>query len=411
MISINDLMTPATVAQIRANVIASLVPMGIPANQWRTSGSVSSMLASLAQQMSGYSTNAANFVAGLLLPYSTGNWLTALAYYFFGVTRIPATFPSGSLVLVNSGGGAFSGPSFAPGQVFFEDPTTGNTFTNATAINLGPVGSGNASQTITVTGTKQGSAASAGPGAITVIVTTMIGVSCTNPAAVVGVDAQSDPDLRNVCLQSRAAASVRGPGGAYAFYSRYNLDPGQLLGSNGLPVGATALLNGSGQPVNINRVGVSPASHTGVVTVTLASPTGPVSGPDLTAATNNLFAFAYVSGTTLTVQSATPINYGPTLTVNAKALPGVTVTPILAAIETAIASYFANDIPVGGDILPSPASSGVIQGVFGSGIAATIGQAVAAQGTYVVDIDGLIDLAMTGPEVAVDAITFNVRLV
>lgn len=411
MIGINDLMTPATAAQIVANITASLVAMKIPANQWRTSGSMSSFRASAAQQMAGFSTNAANLVAGLLLPYSTGNWLTALAYYFFGVTRIPATFPSGSYVLTNTGGGSFSGPSYAAGQVIFLDPTTGNTFTNVTAINLGPVGSGNATQTITIQGTKAGSAASSGPGAITTIVTTMVGVTGTNPVAVVGVDAQSDSDLRNVCLQSRAAASVRGPGNAYLFYSRYNLDPGQILSSSGLPVGATPLLNSGGTPVNINRVGVSTASHTGAVTVTLASPTGPVSGTDLIAAQANIFLYAYVPGTTLIVQSATAVNYGPTVNVNAKALPGVSTTNVLAAIQTAIAAYFANDIPVGGDILQAAAPSGVVQGVFGSGITATIGQAVASQGTYVVEIDGLTDLAMVGGQVAVDAITFNLRLV
>ncbi len=401
MIQLTDLLTPATSAQIRASIVAALVSMGIPANQWRTSGSLSSMLTAICVQLANFSVAVSQAVGGFYLPYSVGGWLTLLAYYVYGVTRIPATFPQGAVLLTNLGGAIFSGPSYAPGQVTFQDPSTGNTFVNTQQITLGAVGTSTAQQTITVQGTTAGSAGSAGAGAITTIVTTMLGVTCTNPSAVVGVDAQSDPDLRTQCIASRAANSVRGPATAYAFYAKYTLGPGGIS----LP-----LTNSLGATVNINRTQPPPPSHTGQVVVTLASPSGAVSSVDLAAATANIQANAYVSGTTLTVQSATDVPYAPTLVIYCQSVPGLQSASVASAITPELTAFLSL-YPIGGIALPVAAPSGVQQGLFGSEVQSVIEDAVETLGSRVVLITGLTDLALVNGQVAVNDITFTLQMV
>lgn len=394
VIDLPDLLTAASADAIRANIVNTLVALGIPANKWRTSGSLSSIITAVANSIAAFSQLLVNAISGFFLPFATGGWLTLLAHYVYGVDRINATFASGQYTLTNNAGGVYN---FAPGGLTLSDPTTGVTFTNTDPVSLGVTGSATAVATFGIQATIAGAAGSANAGDISVIVTPMPGVTGTNALPVVGLDQQSDADLRAVCLQRQAANSVRGPSGAFSFYARFNTD-------------GTPLLNSSGAPVNINRVAVTSSSHTGQVTVTVASPQGVPTAQDLAAATANILANARASATNVTVQAATPINYSAALIVWAKAVQGVSQATLQTAAEAQIAEFLAN-YDLGGLTLSQPATSGVLQGLFGTGIDGQISQAIQAAGSFVVDVDGSTDLAMVAGQVAINNTTMVVRLI
>jgi phage-related baseplate assembly protein len=395
MIQLSDLVTPATKDAFRANLVNGLKALGIPADRWRTTGSLSSILTVLAGSLAGFSITIANAIAGQFLNLATGDWLTLLAFYVYGVSRVQATQASGPLTLTNAQGGIWN---FAPGQATFKNSTTGQTYTNVDAVALGVVNSPTASQTISIQATSFGTAGGASIGQVDTVVTTMTGVSCSNALPVVGLDSQSDPSLRQTCLAKLGASSVRGPTTAFQYYATRNPD-GSLL------------LNSSGAPVNVNRVAVSNASHTGTITVTVASPQGVPTADDLSTVTTNLLANARPGATTLIVQGATPVNYGPTLLVWAKNVAGVDAATLQAASLLAIASFLST-YDIGGLKLAQPAQpSGVQQGLFGTGIDGAISGAVAANGSFTIDIDGSTDLALTTQQVPVFSGSLSVRMV
>ena len=392
-ISLSDLVTPATAAQIRANMVATLIAAGIPANKWRQSGSLSSILTAVANSLASFSQLVANAIQGFFLPFATGGWLTLLAYYVYGVTRIEATFASGQLTLTNSAGGVWN---FGIGEATFSNSSTGQTYTNTEPIALGVVGSPTFVQTFGIEATSAGSAGGANAGAVDTVDTPMAGVSGSNAFPIVGLDQQSDPDLRSTCLARQSANSVRGPRGAFAFYARFNTD-------------GTPLLNANGAPVNINRVSVSSSSHTGAVTVTVASPQGIPTAGDLAAATANILANARAGATTVTVQAAAPINYTAAITVWCKAIPGVAQSTLQTAAEAQISQFLAG-YDLGGLTLAQPNAFGNTRGLFGTGIDGQISQAILANGSFVIDVDGSTDLPMTTGQVAINATTMFVRL-
>src|ERR1700689_2466089 len=231
MIPFSALITPLTSTQIRAQFVTSLKSLGIPADQWNQGGAASSVLTIMSSALASFQNLVVQAIASQFLDLATGSWLVLLAFYTFGVTVPPATFASGSLVLTNSGGGVYT---YGIGVATFLNPATGQTYTNQTAISLGAL----ASQTITVQATQSGSQGSAAPGAINTIVTVMLGVTCTNPSSVIGLDQMSDASVRTLCRNKQGVLSVRGPASAY----RYAVQTA---------VGAI-----SGLPGNINRLTV-----------------------------------------------------------------------------------------------------------------------------------------------------------
>ena len=376
MIPFSALITPLTSTQIRAQFVTSLKSLGIPADQWNQGGAASSVLTIMSSALASFQNLVVQAIASQFLDLATGSWLVLLAFYTFGVTVPPATFASGSLVLTNSGGGVYT---YGIGVATFLNPATGQTYTNQTAISLGAL----ASQTITVQATQSGSQGSAAPGAINTIVTVMLGVTCTNPSSVIGLDQMSDASVRTLCRNKQGVLSVRGPASAY----RYAVQTA---------VGAI-----SGLPVNINRSTVPPSSSTGVVTVYVASPSGPASTDDVNGVINNIAVVAQPDCVTVDVINSTGIPYGNTLTVwcNSNGVPTAT---LLLAVENALDLYFSV-YPISG--LHTDAG----EGLFASGVNGVVGQAITDAGGTIVSVEGATDLALTAGQVATDNTTVIIR--
>ena len=322
MIPVTQLLTPITTAQMRSTLVNLLVTLGVRADLWRAGGVASTILTVMATTASGFSTLMCAALSSNFLDYATGSWLVLLAYYVYGVTATPATYATGQLTLTNSGGGVYS---YAVGLATFLNTTTAQTYTNSTVISLGAM----ATQTISVICTTAGTIGNAPPGEVTALVTTMLGVTCTNASAIAGQDAQSDASLRTACQAALAAQSVRGPRGAYQYAVSTAINP------------ITNAL------VNINRIQVTSATSTGIVSVYCASPSGAPSADDLTGAATSIEAVARPNAVTANVYAVSTTSDSDAIVVWAQALPGVSAAAVQVAAANAVAAYIAL-YPIGG---------------------------------------------------------------
>lgn len=398
MLTISQILAPATPAQVRASLVISLVQLGIPANQWASGGVASTLLTVVATLYSMMSTQLANIVASFFLPTAvqvaiqTGNsnLLILLATYVYGVTVPTATFASGSYVLTNTTGVNYN---VAAGTFLASNPTTGQAYGNPSAFTI-PAGG---SVTTTLVCTTPGSIGNAGAGTVTTLVTPLLGVTGTNPAAFVGLDPPTPTQIQALCMAALGARSVRGPRSAYAYCI--------MTATNAV----------TGQPVNINRWTISESSHTGQVTIVICGPNGTTDPNDLAGVQQAIeglqsapFGGARPGAVTVTVSAASPITYAPILTPTVLAPAGTSSTAIQNAIVSGLATFMQSQTgnPIGGVLATD--DTGTQQGLFAAGVYGAVSAAIATvPGCAMVTCRGASDLALSSSQVAVNAITVN----
>jgi phage-related baseplate assembly protein len=382
MISINDLLTPVSSDEAMSTILNVLEAVGLPARKWREAGTARTMVRVVAMTQAGFSTLMTAAIGGTFLETSSGLWLVLLAYFVYGVVAIPATFASGELTLINGGGGIFT---YGPREARFQNPDTKVVYTNVDGFTL----NASATLTIDIEAVTAGALGSSTPGTISKIVTAMLNVTCANALSVIGVDAEKDPDLRSRCLAKLATRSVRGARDAYSY-----------------AVKSAKRLDGT--PVNINRIGISASSSTGIVTVYCASPSGAPVSDDLDAAAASIEDLVRPEAVTVSVVAVTEVPYNPSITIWAQSTAGVSASAVQSAAEQAIADFIAS-YPIGG----LTQADTVQRGLFGSGIASRIGLASPAK---VFSIEGstpgssVPNLALVAGEVATNAVTVNVQM-
>jgi hypothetical protein len=388
MIAFANLVSASNQTQVRATLVSLLVGMGIPADQWRVGGPLSSILTACSYILATASLLIAQAIGSGFLGIAKGPWLDLLGQYVFGVTRPPAVAAAGQLTFVNAGGGVYPVAAFAGS---FRDSTTGQYYTNTAPFTVNP--------TSTLSGVnfqalQAGSASSATPGAIDTIVSPpMAGVTVSNPLAVAGADALDDATYTILCQSKLGALSVRGVRTAYAYAILTALD---------------SVTQAPVYPVEVNRYLVSASSHTGTVSVILASPSGPASGTAIAGVAANIEAIARPDTVTVTTTSATTVTYAPTVTVWCALPPGVTAAQAQAACAASVATVLAN-YRIGG-VLASDDTQSNFQGLFGGSVAGACAQAIAALGGTYYSSQGAPDLALTPGLVATNGVSVLVRV-
>ena len=388
--TVQQLLTPMSAAQIRATCVGVLQGLGLQPQNWAQGGIASSTLTAGCNILAGLSTQLSNAIAQQWNPTASGGGLQLLTQYVFGVTPPQATFASGQVTFSNEGGGAWS---YGVGEVTVVS-TVANangvypTYTNAQALSLPPgTPSSPSTATVDVTCSFVGTAGNSNPGFVSSIVSPqMLGVSCTNAAAILGSDGLTDPALRAL---NTASLGVRGnafgPRLAYAYAIQT----------------ATNVL--SGLPVNVNRWSISLASHTGEVTIVVASPAGPVITTDLEGISLNIDALCRPNDVTVlpglpgypsAPQSAAVVDYDPSIVITVLLTPQSSVpsgglalyafdiippTPesIQTAVVDALVAWFESPANQIGGSVASDDSHAVFEGVFESGVSGIIGAAVA----------------------------------
>jgi Baseplate J-like protein len=336
-ISLDDLTTPLSVDDVTESIYNVLAALGVNTATWKPGAVVRTIIAAAAVVLSAFSELMALIAKSGWLELAEGNWLKLVAIHVFGIDEasLEATFAAGQVTLTNTGGGVF-GP-FAPGDVVVKNTTTGKTYRNTEAFSLAALGTA----TFGIEAIEAGAASTSAPGAIDALVTTMIGVTVSNAASVVGTDDLSDTAVRTLCLEKRSALSPNGPRDAYAFFAR------------------TAKRT-DGTLVGVSRVHVTSSSTTGFVTVTVAGPSGAISGTatdpttDLGAVDSAIKQNVVPDAVTEVTQSANPAVIGLSYDLWIYTDANLTDQQVRDLVTAEWASFMVTQ-PIGGNVIaPAP---------------------------------------------------------
>lgn len=343
-LSLASLLIQETKDAIYNTALSVAESVGLPVTTWQSGDPTRSLYHVISEVLATLEGVVALYTAAGFLDYATGDWLKLLAKQAFNVDAIEATFATTTVTLTNGGGGLYT---IEAGDLTFKNSTTGETYRNTTGGTL-PAGPGT-SLGVTVIADEAGSDSSAAATEIDELVTVLLGVTCSNPTAAIGIDEESEDSLRERCRDKLASISPNGPRDAYSYVAR-NSD---LTGTSG-----------------ITRVRVFSDSDTGDVTVYLAGPSGGVSTPDRDAAEDAIITWATPLCITPNVATATGVTIPVTYTLWLYQSVGQTFGEVQGAVSTAIGSMFAAR-PIGGDIIPPALTGSLYKSMVESTIRAT----------------------------------------
>jgi uncharacterized phage protein gp47/JayE len=336
--SLASLLLQQTQAAIYSAALSIATTLGLPVSSWLPGDPTRSLLYVESTFLEQLEQIVVGFIQSGFLDYasipnadgSTNPWLAILAKQMFNVDVPGATYAETSVTLTNSGGGLFD---LGPGDVTLKNSTTGATYHSTSGGVLNPGGT----LTIDVVADVAGAAGSAAATEIDTVVTGLLGVTCSNPAAAVGIDEQSPQTTVAQCRAKLGSLSPNGPASAYSYVA---LNPA-LTGT-----------------ANVTRARVYSDSDTGDVTIYVAGPSGAVAGGDVTAVQNAIEKWAAPLCITPTVVSASAVTVAVTYTIWLYQSVNADSTTIQNAIQTALEQAFA-ERPIGGDIIP-PATTGAL---------------------------------------------------
>jgi hypothetical protein len=211
--TLDDLTTPLTREQVQEKIYQVLALVGTNTTSWKPGAVVRTMIAACSIVIAAFSRLTALIARSGFLELAEDAWLALVAWYVYGVKKDFATFAEGEVTLVNSGGGIFA---LDADDLVLGNATTGKQYRNTSAISLGSL----ATVVVPIRAVEAGASSTAAPGAITVLVTPLLGVTCTNAAPVVGHDDEEDPALRARCSEKLGSLSPNGPWDAYSYAAR-----------------------------------------------------------------------------------------------------------------------------------------------------------------------------------------------
>lgn len=321
--SITDLITPVSQADAMNTLLSVASALGLPTTSWQSGNWIRTMLATTAQKISDLSVVATQVTRGgfgdLL---ATDSWADAWSQSIYNVTRIPATQATGA-VDVTAGPTAVS-TTYNPGELIFAHATTNLTYRNTAAVII------NANTTtagVPVLADVAGAASNAAPGAVTLMVSTQVGLSVTNSSSIIGTDKETTPALVTRARRKLGSLSPNGPKDAYNYV-------------------ATTLAVVTSPITRTNTVA---SQTTGVVSVYVANAGGSPSVADVAAVQTALDNFATPWAVTATAVAATPLVIPVTYQVWTKGA-SLSATQMQVAIANALAAFFAS-LKIGGDVI------------------------------------------------------------
>lgn len=377
MIAIDDLVKVLTPEEVNESFLSILETLRMPARSWRTGGVARTILKTVATTYSNFTAIMSLVIKGGFLETATGDWLTLLAKYVYGVERRVSTFATGEVQFTNPGGGVY--PWLAD-QVKVTWTAGKKSYVNTVPFTV----LGGAIISVPYRAVEAGAASSVPPGGIAAIETSMPGVTVTNLTSIVGSDAETDDDLRQRCRDKLGSLAVTGPRGAYAY-------------------AAKSAVRVDGTPVNVNRISVSPYSSTGTVDVYVASVSGAPVPADLDYIRESIEALARPDAVTVNVAAATPVALAKTITIWARRTAGVSAADLTSLAQGAL-STMIETYPIGG-IRKPPSTQGYL---YADNIAGTAKSAHPS----IFDVDGIgSDLAINPGQVATLATTIAVSIV
>lgn len=345
LFSLDDLTVPATRDEVQAAMYRIYAALGVSTTSWAAGAIVRTVSVAVSAILSAFSELQAEIAASGFMELAEGDWLTLCARYVYGVERIEATFATGVITLVNAGGGVFT---LDPDDLIVSNPSTGKSYRNTAAITLG---AGATLTDIPIQAVEAGSSSTAGPNTITVLTTFLIQVTCTNPAAVVGSDEQSDPSLRESCREKLGSLSPMGPWDAYAYAARISeRAPGENIG--------------------ITRTRVLKDGY-GNVTLIVADPDGEVAPSDVAIINENIQLHATPLAVASDTVSATAVPFTVSYEAWVYNTSGNNDDQIRDLIRLKVANFFAVQ-PIGGNLLTPTPPGFIFQDAIRAAVAAAL---------------------------------------
>lgn len=315
----DQLMTANTRDDYLSSELYVATELDLPVEAWQPVDVAREILYINAQMLANQSEAILPTVRGGLLDYAEGDWLTLLADQVYDTQRIDSTFATGPIQLVNS---SATPHTFAAGEMRVLNATTGKTYTSTTGGTL--VASG--TLTLQFAADEPGSASNLVSGNTLALVVDVPSVGAQYVSALVGVDRESDPQLRERCRQANAKASPNGPADAYDYFAK------TATRTDGTSIGVTRTNKRHGN---------------GTVTIYVADADGTVTSPDVAIIESTLNANCVPTGITVLAFSAaaSPIN----LVASVVKSPSSTAanSELTTRITAALTEYFST-LDVGG---------------------------------------------------------------
>lgn len=416
--TLNELVTPIDAASALTTELSIATGLGLPVTAWQPLGIGRSILGINAQIVSGYSSTINLIAQGGYLTYAAlmvdasgvpiTSWMDLVGQNVYNVTREEASFAEAESTgfSVTNSSSTPQGP-YSPGALHFENPVTGKTYTNTGTVTLVGSGTNGGVTPLAIIADEAGSASSSGVGTITSIVSpTLPNCTCTNSAALVGTDAESNGAYETRCLAKLGALSPNGSAQAYYFVATsitdatqpfYNAGvltaitrctvvtaPGEVNvyianaagavsgcvqnpvtgATNANPIEITtssahdlssgdyAIISGVGGNTAANGQFLVTVTGSNTFTIDVAgngvyTSGGIVEGGDLGLVDAAIQRWAVPDGVTAVVASATPHAVDITATIYIPGTAGLTATEVTTAGSDAIATYL-EALPIGG---------------------------------------------------------------
>jgi hypothetical protein len=340
-----QLINAPTTEDVTQSIYDALVAMGVTTTNWKPGAVVRTMIAACAIVLAGLAQLIVLVNRGGFLSLSEGIWKRLVAKYSYGVDYLEATFAIGTLHITNASGGIYN---FAAGEYTVENSETGVRYVNQDAISIA---AGAVDYAITIQALEIGAVGSALPGQISKTVTTLPGVTVTNPEALVGRD-ETDSELDARAGEKLGALSPNGPWDAYSHIAK-------------------SVKRADGSSIGITRATLVKTGN-GLATLYVATPSGGVTGTvgdlntDLGLVDEAIQTQCVPLGFTAETASAVTRAVNGSYTAWIYNTSGATLSEIKAAIDTEIAARLGA-VPIGGDKLPGYAA-GVHASLFSDAI-------------------------------------------
>lgn len=360
--SLEELTKPLTVDEVKTRIYDAIAAAGVDTTTWKPGAVVRTIIAGTSIALSAFSEMQAEIAKQGFLDLAEGPWLKLKAKHDYGVEANEGTFATGEVQLDNTAGGVYS---VGVGEMTVQNSTSGKTYVNTEAFSIGALETG---VLVDVRAVEIGTPSNAAPGEIDSFVTPLLGVTVTNPAAVVGSDAETDAQIRRRSRDKTGSLSPNGPADAYRFIAA------SAVRDDGTSIGAT-------------RVNPVPLGAGGVV-VYVADASGTVDGDpndsstDLGIIQDDIAEQAEPLGITANVLSATAVGFNVTYEIWVSKSAGLTDSDIESAVSDALTEFYAAQ-PIGGTKLPGDSKGKV----FVSAVRDAIFSAV----------DGVVRLELTSP--------------
>lgn len=351
MLSLADLIVPATKTEIYDNALQIAESLGLPTTAWQAGDPTRSLYYLEAETLASVEELVTGFISSGFIGLASGIWLQICAEQMFGVPISEATPATGSVTLTNDGGGFFT---IDAGDLTFRNSVTNETYHNTSGGTLAswPGYGDKPTLSVDVEADNPSTVGNAAAGEIDTLVTTLLDVSCTNPSALVGLDASSEATIRKLCSAKLDALCDKGPSGVYDWVVMNQ----ELTG-----------------PTGINRTRTFADSDSGEVDVYVASGSGAASSADVVAAQTAVDQWAEPLCIRATVRSATPYPVSVTATVYVYQSVGKTNEQLEDDIQTALENMFLSR-EIGGDVVTSGVDGKLYRSLITSTILGTSGK-------------------------------------